>query len=104
MSNQSTRDWHVAVWMQLLNPINQHQDRMCSRKREKNAWLVNWQFSPLYDSGTAPTLRYKKINSRIRDWLEIGREMFTQGDQEQVITNDYRKETMLNLFVESTYF
>lgn len=102
MSNQGTRDWHVAVWMQLLNPINQCEDRTCRRKRKENAWLVSWHFPALYDSGTAPTLRYKRINSRTTEWLEVERERFTQGDTEQVhkiMMNDYRKERNHSEFI-----
>lgn len=78
---------------------------MCRRKR-KNAQLVNWQFPPLYDSGTAPTLRYKRINLRTAEWLEVEREMFTQGDTEQVpkvIMSDYRKERSYSAFMCREY-
>lgn len=106
MSNQGTRDWHVAVWMQLLNPINQCEDRMCRRKRKRNTQLVNWQFPPLYDSGTAPTLGYKRVHSRTIGWLETERELFTQGDPEQVpiiIINDYKKERNDSEFICREY-
>lgn len=65
MSNQGTRDWHVAVWMQLLNPINSTGTKCAVEKgRSIHSQLVNWQFPPFNNSGTAPTLRYKEINSR----------------------------------------
>ncbi|CAK6448521.1 unnamed protein product [Pipistrellus nathusii] len=47
--------------------------------------MVNWQFPTVYNSGTASTLRYKEINVRTTEWLEIKREMFTQGDLEQYL-------------------
>lgn len=106
MSNQGTHDWHVAVWMQLLNAINQHQDKICSKGRRIHSQLVNWQFPPVYNSGTAPIPRYKEKNVRTTEQLQIEREMFTQGDPEQVPTinkNDYRKEKIMLLYWLGVY-